>query len=416
MFQRNITSRMLAALGDNPVVMLHGARQTGKTTLVRTLAESEHRARYMTFDDAGVLAAAESDPAGFLAGLGGPVILDEVQRAPGLFLPLKAEVDRDRRPGRFLLTGSAHALLLPRLADSLAGRMEVLTLRPISQGEREGVTEGFIDALFAKRLPPLHPESSSSVSLESRVLAGGFPEVLTRRDRARRRAWFGSYITALLQRDVRDLAAVERLAEFPRLLSLLATRSGSLINFASLAGDAGIPQSTLKRYVALLEAIFLVEFLPPWFANIGKRLVKSPKIYLSDSGLMAHLLGLSAERIAEDRNLLGPLLETFVVSELRKQTAWCRAQPQLHHCRTQRGHEVDIVLEDHRGQLVGIEVKASATVSADDFRVLRDLSEALGPRFHRGVVLHTGQETIPFGKGLNALPIGALWRLGAKGG
>jgi len=410
MIKRSIADAVLEALKDNPVVLLHGARQTGKTTLVRWMAKDPHPARYITMDDAGVLAAARNDPAGFLSGIKGPVILDEVQRVPDLFLAIKAEVDRDRGPGRFLLTGSADVFLLPRLSESLAGRMEILTLWPFSQGEIESVKEGFIDALFSGSPPEMKGACLDRGELFSRLLAGGYPEVIQRASSNRRRAWFGSYITTILQRDVRDLANIEGLIDLPRLLSLLAARATSLLNFSEISRSMGMPQSTLKRYMALLETTFLVQLLPAWSGNLGKRLVKSPKLILSDSGLMGHLLGLDDRRSALDMTILGPLLENFVVMELCKQASWSRVRPVLFHFREQAGREVDIVLEGAGGSVVALEVKASATVNAGDFKGLRALASALGKKFVCGAVLYTGRESIPFGRQLHALPISLMWR------
>jgi predicted AAA+ superfamily ATPase len=397
------------ALRDTPVVLLNGARQTGKSTLVGSGMLGDHEARYLTLDEAGVLAAAEADPSGFLSGLEGPVILDEVQRSPGLFPAIKAEVDRDRRPGRFLLTGSANVLLLPRLSESLAGRMEILTLWPLSQGEIEGVKEGFVDAVFTGGLLSIPDGPGGTPNLHERLLRGGYPEVLGRSSESRRRAWFGSYVTTILQRDVRDLSNIEGLTELPRLLSLLAARSASLVNYAELSRSASMPQSTLKRYVSLLEATFLVSTLPAWSSNLGKRLVRSPKLLLCDTGLISGMQGLSAERLASDPVLIGPLLENFVAMELRKQSAWSDTQPRLFHFRTQTGQEVDLVMENAAGRIVGVEVKASATVGARDFRGLRALAEASGDRFRRGIVLYTGKTAVPFGENLHALPVGSLW-------
>jgi hypothetical protein len=414
MFPRGLARAVAEALADRPVVLVNGARQTGKTTLARHLAATVHPARYVTLDDASVLAAAHGDPAGFVSGLQEPVILDEVQRVPELFPAIKAAVDRDRTAGRFLLTGSADVLLLPRLSESLAGRMEVHTLWPLSQGELEGQPEELVDALFADSLPaPRSPQGGRKPELVDRLVRGGYPEVVGIAADARRQAWFGSYVTTILQRDVRDLANIEGLTMLPRLLRLLASRSTALLNFADLSRSIGIPQTTLKRYMALLEMTFLLQTLPAWFVNIGKRLVKSPKLLLNDTGLAAHLQGLNAERLVGDRVLLGPLLENFVVMELKKQAGWSRRQPQLHHFRTEAGEEVDVVLEDAAGGVVGIEVKAAATVAQMDFKGLRTLAAAAGKRFHRGVVLHTGPEVIPFAADLHALPISTLWRTAA---
>lgn len=398
------------ALQDTPVVLLNGARQTGKSTLVRSKMLENRGARYLTLDEAGVMAAAEADPAGFLSGIQGPMILDEVQRSPGLFPAIKAEVDRERRPGRFLLTGSANVLLLPRLSESLAGRMEILTLWPLSQGEIEDVEEDFVDAVFSDDPLPLREESQGPSDLVERLLRGGYPEALGRSSEARRRAWFGSYVTTILQRDVRDLSNIEGLTALPRLLSLLAARAASLVNYAELSRSASMPQSTLKRYISLLEATFLVQTLPAWSSNLGKRLVRSPKLLLCDTGLISSLQGLNAERLASDPVLVGPLLENFVAMELQKQATWSKTQPRLFHFRTQTGQEVDAVLEDATGRVVGVEVKASATVGARDFRGLRALAEASGNRFRRGLVLYTGRTAVPFGNDLYALPMTSLWK------
>jgi hypothetical protein len=412
MLRRNITPAVLGALHDTPVVLLVGARQTGKSTLVQELACSVHLARYLTFDDAGVLAAARSDPSGFLAGLDGPVVLDEVQRAPELFLALKLSVDRNRQPGRFLLTGSANVLLLPRLAETLVGRMEVLTLWPLSQGEIEGHAEHFLDAVFAQTLPSFTSKPEGWAAILDRLLCGGYPEVLSRETEERRSAWFGSYVTTLLQRDVRELSNIEGLSTVPRLLSLLATRATALLNFSELSRSVAMPQSTLKRYLTLLEMTFLLQPLPPWSSNVGKRLVKTPKLMLNDTGLLPSLLPFQRERLVADRSFVGPLLENFVVMELRKQLTWSRVKPRLFHFRTQVGQEVDVVLEDGAGRLVGIEVKASATVGSQDFKGLRALAEMTGEHFQRGIVLYTGMEPLPFGPQLHALPLQALWWLG----
>ena len=413
MIRRNLTRRLLLALSDNPVVLVNGARQSGKSTLAKQLISDGHKARYLTLDDATVLEAAKSDPAGFISGLEEAVVIDEVQRAPGLFIAIKAEVDRHRQPGRFLLTGSADLFLLPTLSESLAGRMEVLTLWPFSQGEIDGIQEGFIDAVFDNaRL--VFSEPSSRVDIFSRAILGGFPEVIQRESDERRRAWFGSYVTTILQRDIRDLANIEGLTALPRLLALLATRATATLNLAELSRGTGVAQTTLRRYLTLLEATFLIHNLLPWFSNIGKRLVKSPKLLMSDTGLMSYQSGITLERLQLEPSLAGALLENFVAMELHKQVAWSRTQPKLFHFRTQRGQEVDIVMEDAGGNIVGVEVKTSATVKGDDFAGLRLLAEALGSRFRRGLVLYTGSETVPYGPNLFAMPMSAIWRLPSR--
>jgi predicted AAA+ superfamily ATPase len=410
MYRRGLAAALEIACQDTPVIFLAGARQTGKSTLVQSLGEE---ARYLTFDSLPTLAAAQADPEGFVAALGPRVILDEVQRVPELLLPLKAAVDRERRPGRFVLTGSANVLALPKVAESLAGRMEVLTLWPLSQAELEGVTPAFVDACFAARPQHLRFQREDRAGLVARALAGGFPEAVSRKSAAARDRWFEAYQASLLQRDVRDLAAIEGLAQLPLLLRTLATRAGSALNVADLGRTLGMNQMTLKRYLALFELLFLTVPLLPWFENLGKRLAKTPKLYLNDAGLLAHLLGLDAEGLREQPALLGPVLENFAVLELIKTAPWSRARPALFHLRTSTGQEVDVVLESRKRELVGVEIKASATVSEADFKPLKLMRELVGERFKCGVVLYAGKEPLPFGPRLWALPLQALW---AEGG
>lgn len=409
MISRHATRCLLDGLRDTPVLSLQGARQTGKSTLVRAMAEQGHSAQYLTLDAAAVRAAAIDDPEGFVAGLDRPVVIDEAQRAPALALAIKAAVDADRSPGQFLLTGSASVLSLPKLAESLAGRMEVHTLWPFSQGELYGVRETFIDRLFRAKL--LAPETAPDAerTFVERVCRGGYPEVQTRRNVARRRAWFDSYLNAILQRDVRDLANVERLSEMPRLLALVASRASQLVNYADLARMLVIPQTTLKRYLALMEATFLVRLLPAWSSNLGKRLTKAPKLLLADTGLLAHLLEVDTNRLRRDRTLLGHVLENFVAMELIKQLGWSERRCRLFHFRTEAGAEVDLVLEDRAGRLVGVEVKCAASLQKRDFRGLEALADIAGSRFVRGVVLYTGATVVPFGRKLRALPVSQLW-------
>jgi predicted AAA+ superfamily ATPase len=420
MYKRHIASDLLDSLADTPVVVLNGARQTGKSTVAQMLDEAAPR-RYLTLDDHTTLSAARSDPAGFIAALTGPVVLDEIQRAPELFLAIKAAVDRDRahdrtaggRNGRFLLTGSANVMLLPALADSLAGRMEVVRLMPLSCAERAGepdfnradwLFEGELDRASLPALPPC----DRMLFIET-LLAGGFPEAVARTTSRRRAAWFDSYLQAVLQRDVRELGHVEQLTEMPNLIQLLAHRSANLLNFAELSRSSGIAQTTLKRYFALLETLFLLYRLPAWERNLSKRLVKAPKVFLPDSGLLAHLLGCDAASLAASPGLPGALVETFVAGELIKHLAFSARGLSLWHYRTQGGIEIDFLLENRQGFLTGIEVKAAASVDAKDFRGLRHLQETEPDHFRRGIVLYTGNEVVPFGNSLFAVPMSVWW-------
>jgi predicted AAA+ superfamily ATPase len=409
MLTRHVEPLIAEALTDTPVVLLNGARQTGKSTLVRAVAQRTGK-RYLTLDDRVVLAAARSDPAGFVAGLSGSVVMDEVQRVPELFLDLKAAVDRDRTPGRFLLTGSANVLLLPTLADSLAGRMEIISLWPMSQAELAGSPVfNRADWLFDADLESLPLPPCERGALADVLLAGGYPEAVARSSARRRASWFESYLDTILQRDVRDLANLEQLAELPNLLNLLATRSASLLNFAELSRACGLTQTTLKRYFALLETLFLVVRVPAWARNPGKRLVKAPKVFLLDTGLLAWLRDMSADTLRSALGLPGALVETFVAAELHKHLAFSTRGLSLWHYRTAGDIEVDFVLEDRQGRLTGIEVKASASIDASDFKGLRHLQETEEAAFQRGIVLYAGRERVAFSPTLTALPLSAWW-------
>jgi len=415
MIERALTPSLLDALQDRPVTLIVGARQSGKSTLALSVANGAHPARYLTFDDPPTFAAAAGDPVGFLAGLSSDVVLDEVQLVPELFRTLKAAVDRDRRPGRFLLTGSAQVLLLPRLSESLAGRMEILTLWPLAQGEVAGSGASFIDAVFAgeslsSRLPAGAGSGlPTSEDVRGLIALGGFPEVRTLGDARRRSAWFASYVTTILQRDVRDIANVDGLATMPALLQLLAARSATLFNASELSRSAGIKLTTLNRYMTLLETVYLVHRLPAWSPNLGKRLVKSPKLHFVDTGLAAHLIGLDEGGLGGAPQALGALLETFVVNELQKQAGWSSTRARLFHFRSADRKEVDVIMEDAAGRIVGVEVRATATPGQADFRGLRALKELAGKRFVHGFVLHLGDAALPFGDRLEAAPVASLW-------
>jgi predicted AAA+ superfamily ATPase len=405
-YERNLTPELREALRDTPVTMLIGPRQSGKSTLVKALADDLEDARYVSLDRGLNLAAARDDPAGFVAGSSRTLVIDEVQRVPDLLLEIKASVDEDRRPGRFVLTGSADVLNLPRVAETLAGRVEVLRLWPLSQGEIEGHREGFVEVLLAGK-PEALVDVADPVTKEDllrRIEAGGFPEALAR-DGARRDRWFDSYMDTMLQREVRDLANVTGLTELPRLMLLLAGRAGGLLNYAGISRDLGIPQTTVKRYVALLETAFLVRTVPAWFRNIGKRLVKSPKLILSDAGLLTHLLG---EGAAVERSF-GAVLENFVLMEIVKQASVSPARPAVFHYRSADGLEVDALIEPRGGPICAVEVKAAATLSSRDSRGLLSLSSALGDEFGAGVVLHAGTEAARLAPKIWALPLSVLW-------
>jgi hypothetical protein len=408
---RAIVPRLIAALEDTPAVMLVGPRQAGKSTLVQQLAAGPHPARYVSLDDLRTLEAARRDPVGFVDAVEGPLVVDEIQRAPELLLPIKAAIDRDRRPGRFILTGSAQVMLLPTVSESLAGRVEIHTLWPFSQAEIEGVAGRTVELLLeASAAPPDAPETSRS-ELVRRVVRGGFPEAVGRKPE-RREEWLASYLTAIVQRDLRDLANIERLAEVPAVLASLASLVRAPLNKTGVSSSVGIPRTSLDRYLTLLEHVFLVRRLPAWHTNRIKQITKAPKLPLSDSALLTYLLRVNSDRLVEDDPLLGSVTECFVGMELAKQLAAANVRASLSHLRSARGVEVDFVLEGPGGGLTGVEVKAAATVRGDDFRHLTTLRERLGERFVRGVVLYSGGERLSFGERLEAWPLATLWTSG----
>jgi len=392
------------------VLVVVGARQTGKSTLVKSLIGPKFKAEYITFDDVTVRAAAQADPAGFLAGYTGPVVLDEVQYVPELFPQIKLRVDNNRRPGMYVLTGSANVLLLPKISESLAGRSEHFTLWPLSQGELAGKPEGFIDALFADRLRTVRDRADVRRDVLRRALRGGYPEIMTRGQPARRAAWFRSYTTTILQRDVRELTQISNPPDLTRLLTMLAARVGSPMNVLDISRSLDLPHMTVRRYLAILQRLYFVHELPGWSGGLNSRVTQRPKAYIPDSGLLGSLMGVDGSRFEKDPVLSGALLENFVIGELERQRGWSKTTVATYHFRT-TAREVDAVLERPDGMLVGIEVKTASSVAASDFNGLRALEARAKRKFHRGVILYSGARTVPFAANLHAMPISSLWLL-----
>ena len=404
MFDRFAAKSIADALADTSVVMLIGPRGCGKTTTVREFISEERE--YLTLDDDTLRDAARYDPTGFVRGLGS-VIIDEVQRAPELLLAIKQAVEDGQRPGQFLLTSSTDIVHLQNLPESLAGRMEIITLLPLSRAEIEGKTPSFLYAAFSGELvePPFKLIGSE---LLQTVVAGGYPEMLRRRE-SRRQAWAQDYVRDLVERDVREIAGVEKVDQIQRLIETLATHSGQLTNFSGIGNELGIDDKTTQKYTAILEQLFLVRRIPAWFQSRLGRLVKTPKLHFLDSGLQVALLGLKSEKIAKNRGAYGALLQTFVLSEIMKQMTWSDEIYAVNHYRDKDRDEVDFLVEDEGGALVGIDVKPAATVYAVDFKGLRKVQSICGDSLNLGVVLYDGTKTVAFGDRLFAAPISCLW-------
>lgn len=397
------------ALQDTPVVLIHGSRQCGKTTLAQSIG-AQLGYHYISFDDDNQLQAAKADPVGFVQSLPEKTILDEIQRTPELFTSIKASVDKNRQPGRFILTGSANVLLLPKLADSLAGRMEIIRLRPLAQCEIAGQKPGFFNQLFSADFGPASNQNAFAhlgESLADIICTGGYPAAITRSTPKRRTAWYHDYIITILQRDVQDIASIKNLDILPKLLALAASQTARLFNAADLASPFSISRPTIREYLALLEQIFLIEQLQPWHSNRLSRLIKTPKMHLTDTGLTCALLGVNSKTLWQDKALLGQMLETFIYQELRKYADWHDETLRFYHFRDKDKLEVDIIVEQGR-QLAGIEIKASATVTQSDFKALKKLKEACGEQFSAGVVFYDGESILPFGEQLFAVPINLL--------
>jgi len=405
LYPRLIKERVVEALTDTPVVLIAGPRQAGKTTLVRQMADQG--LRYLTLDDELTQLAAREDPVGMIRSLDRAVI-DEIQRAPQLLLAIKKTVDEDRRPGRFLLTGSANLMTLPTVADSLAGRMETLTLLPLSQSEMHGTSTNWLDSAFAGHLPKVFAPLVGDALVEA-VLRGGYPEAVSRATPRRRTAWARQYIDAIIQRDVRDVVGIDRLDQLPRFLRALAQISGQMCNYTQLGGQVGLDHKTAARYVSVFEQMYLLKRVEVWARNRLNRVVKTPKVQFIDSGLLSTLIDLTPAMVQQDRRKFGNVLETFVYGELLKHATTADGDYRLLYYRDHDQFEVDVVVENSGGQLVGVEIKAAASVKESDLRGLKRLASIAGDQFKLGVSLYDGSETLQLGDRLWAAPISTLW-------
>ena len=397
------------ALADTRVVLINGARQAGKSTLVRAIA-GERAAEWRDLDLPQDRQSALSDPVGFVA-FDGLVVIDEIQRAPELLLAIKVSVDADPRPGRFLLTGSSRLLALRELPDTLPGRMETIELWPFSQGEIDQCQDSFIDRAFQLGQELRCESAISRAGYAERLVRGGLPEAVARTDDRRRGRFFDSYVQNVVDREIRQLAEIEKGPQLRSLIRLLAARSGMIVPPGSLESQLAIARPTVARYMSLLEEVFLIKRIPGWSRNLGTRATLAPKLFFVDSGIAARLLALDAHALRRPGAPFGPLLEGFVLSELARQLSWSSELADLYHYRDHNGVEVDAVLENRRGEVIGVEVKAASTVRSEDFHGLRQLAAKLGDDFIAGFVLYTGTATLPFGRKLRAVPVSAIWEL-----
>ena len=411
---RFIHDKVVDSLSTFPVVYIAGPRQSGKTTLVKRISQRTHKANYVTFDHLQTRAAAQHDPEGFLRSLKGNVVLDEIQLVPELFRPLKVVVDENRESsdggrGKFLLTGSANIMATPQLSEALVGRMSMHTLLPLSALELSNKRESnIIDQLFDDSV---EVGDSFEFDVEKILIGATFPELLTIRKKVLRQEWCNNYLQTVLLRDVHALLEIQKMASLPDMLGLLASRVGGLLNESSLTQNLDLNHITVKKYRILLECLYLTLSVPAWRRNFGKRLIKTPKVYLSDLNLLLHLLHNELDLFqSADRILVGKVVENFVAIELTKQGLFASTPTRLYHYRTSSGQEVDFVLESTRGDIVGIEVKSTSKVTSKNFHNLQALKSDVGDKFKCGLVLHLGKNAVQFGEQLYALPLVALWQ------
>jgi len=405
-YPRLAEQRIRAALRDTRVVVLNGPRQSGKTTLARRFATGGRA--FLTLDERATLAAAKSDPVAFVQALD-RVIIDEVQRAPEILLAIKRTVDEDQRPGRFLLTGSANLLTLATVRESLAGRVESIPLLPLSQSELMRRKHArFIDNAFAGKLNAPTAVMRNASILE-RVVAGGYPEALTRTTERRRQDWYRAYLESILERDVPDISSISKPGKMPALLQVTSQFASKLVNLSELGRGVALDHKTAESYLRVLEQLFLIRRIQPWSRNELSRVVKTAKLHFLDSGLLTAMRGYSLRRLRVERPLFGPLLETFVYSELLKVASWSKEYVSIYYFRDRDQNEVDFVLENALGDIVGIEVKAASSIARRDFGGLDRLAALAGPRFIQGIVLYDGEHTLAFGEKLRAAPVSALW-------
>jgi predicted AAA+ superfamily ATPase len=408
MIARQIRPRLLEMLAESRAVALVGARQVGKSTMLRDLTRTDFPAQMVTLDEDAARAAAAEDPTGFVASLGTPAAIDEVQRVPDLLLAIKAQLDLDDSRGQFLLTGSANILALPTVKDALPGRVDYMTLWPLTAAEIDGRKGNFVDALLHGEPPQLTGCPIGRQAYAARIARGGYPEAQGRGPRALR-SFFASYLSSIIERDVGDVSNVRTPEAVERLLAVIAARTGGLVSYQGMGRDLGLDKNTVSAHARVLENLFLVRALKPWSVNLGARQIKSPKLYVVDSGLLAFLLKANAGRIEGDAAIAGAVFESYAAMELLRLADLSDSAPSLYHYRDKEGREVDVVIEADSGDVAGVEVKSGVSIAGDSFAGLKRLRDKLGTRFKFGVVLYSGERTLPFGDRLAAVPLAGLW-------
>lgn len=407
LIERQARALIVEALTYSRVVLVLGARQVGKSTLARQIVTSEHPAEIVSLDDQATRDAARVDPHGLVADLCGPALIDEVQLAPELLPAIKQAVDEDPTPGRFLLTGSANVLTAPRIYESLAGRTRRIELWPLAQSEIHATHTSFVDELFAGEPPHVTDAPIGRAAFVELVARGGYPAVRNLAER-QRRLWHRDYVQSIVERDLRDIASATKLSQMPQLIRLLASSSGKLLDYRKLARDLQLSDKTVRAYVELLRTTYLLHVVPAWRPGLRARELQAPKLYLTDTGLLTQQLGVDERRIARDDQVSGPVLETFCAMEILKHQSWANTDCTIHHYRI-GNDEVDLILEAQSGEIVAVEVKASASIRPADWRIVQRLRERRNDRFRAGVVLYTGRRTLPLGDRIWAVPISGLW-------
>jgi len=406
-YPRYSLSKIQEALLDTPVTFVMGPRQCGKTTLVKTLLNDDWQ--YINLDDQTQLSIAKADPVGFIRNAtASRIAIDEIQRVPELLLAIKQAVDENRVPGRFLLTGSSNALLLPTVSDSLAGRIEAIPLSTLSECEIKNVPPSFLQKLM-NQTPPETKHVRIKKELIDRLLTGCYPEPLQRSSERRVMAWYKQYISALVQKDIKEIAQINHPEKMHKLLKMTAYYSGKLVNFTDFGNKLSLDKETIKKYMSLLEYLFLLYKLPAWHSNHAKRIIKTPKLHLTDTGIIASIREIDQSYLLRNPNVMGELLETFVINELKKQSQWLEQELTFYHYRDKDKVEVDCVIESSNGDCYAIEIKAAATLSEKDFTGLKRLQNIAGDRFKIGILLYDGDHTSAFSDRLFSVPLGALW-------